>query len=230
MVFRSRVLYSAAITSLAALLSCNNAATFSPIYLGVNISPRPGTIAVGTSAVFTGTVTNNSVPQWSILDGALTNNPGTLTPVSGAPNQVLYTAPPLPPIYSASPTGITQGTVTLRAAVTDPPGTSTPTVPDSVSFVITAPSITTGLVPAAATVTLGSTQQFFGYAVGNVNNTLTWQLVANGIPGGPALGTINTAGTYVAPSTMPATGNTVTVKVTSVADPNKTSSAVVTLQ
>lgn len=228
---RSRIVYSAAIISLAALLSCNNSAILPPVYLGVSVSPRPGSVAVGTSVVFTGTVSSNLIlPQWSVLDGALTSNPGTLTPVSGATNQILYTAPPFPPIYSATPTGITQGTVTLTAVVSDPPGTSTPTTPDSVTFVITAPSITTGLAPTTAIVSLGATQQFFGYAVGNVNNTLTWQLSANGIPGGSTLGTINTAGTYVAPSTMPATGNTVTIKVTSVADLNKTASAVVTLQ
>ena len=228
---RSRFLYSAAIASLAALLSCNNSATFPPVYLGVSVSPRPGTVAVGTSVVFTGTVTSNLIlPQWSVLDGALTSNPGTLTPVSGATNQILYTAPPTPPIYSQTPTGITQGTVTVTANVTDPPGTSTPTSPDSVTFVITAPSITTGLTPATAIVALGATQQFFGYAVGNVNNALTWQLSANGIPGGSTLGTINTQGTYVAPSAMPVTGNTVTVRVISQADPNKMASAVVTLQ
>jgi hypothetical protein len=42
-----------------------------------------------------------------------------------------------------------------------------------------------------------------------------------------ALGTINSAGTYIAPSTMPIGGSTVTI--ISQADPTKTQSAVVTL-
>jgi hypothetical protein len=179
--------------------------------------------------VFTGTVSNNlSLPQWSILDAALANNAGTLTPVTGSSTSILYTAPATPPIYSATPTGIAQGTVTVNVRVADPPGTSIPTSPDSVSFVITAPSITVGLSPATANVALGSAQQFFGYAVGNINNALTWYV--NGFAGGSTTtGTINTAGTYVAPANMPMSGNTVTITVISQADPTKTASSVITL-
>ena len=148
-----------------------------------------------------------------------------------APQRGFDTAPPTPPIYSVT-AGLPQGTVTLQVTTTSPPGTSIQVVGDSVSFVITAPSVTVGLTPATATVKLGATQQFYGYAVGNLNNTLTWQLSANGVPspsGGP-LGTINSAGTYIAPSTMPISGNTVTITIISQADPTKTQSAVVTLQ
>lgn len=200
-----------------------------PVYLGVTMSPRPGTVAVGTTVVFTGTVSNNlSLPQWSILDAALANNAGTLTPVTGSSTSILYTAPATPPIYSATPTGITQGTVTVNVSVADPPGTSIPISPDSVSFVITAPSITVGLSPATANVALGSAQQFFGYAVGNINNALTWYV--NGFAGGSTTtGTINTAGTYVAPANMPMSGNTVTITVISQADPTKTASSVISL-
>lgn len=200
-----------------------------PVYLGVTMSPRPGTVAVGTTVVFTGTVSNNlSLPQWSILDAALANNAGTLTSVTGSSTSILYTAPATPPIYSATPTGITQGTVTVNVSVADPPGTSIPISPDSVSFVITAPSITVGLSPATANVALGSAQQFFGYAVGNINNALTWYV--NGFAGGSTTtGTINTAGTYVAPANMPMSGNTVTITVISQADPTKTASSVISL-
>jgi hypothetical protein len=227
----SRILGSAAIASIVALSACNNTITLPPNYLGVTIAPRPGTIAVGTSIVFAGTVSNNlNLPQWSILDATLANNAGTLTAVPGSTNSIQYTAPATPPIYSATPTGITQGTVTLSANLTDPPGTSIPIVPDSVSFVITAPTVTVGLSPATASVGLGTTQQFFGYAVGNTNNALTWQISVNGVPGGsPATGTINTAGTYVAPPILPMTGNVVTITVTSQADPTKTASSVITL-
>jgi hypothetical protein len=172
-------------------------------------------------------VSNNlSLPQWTILDSG-DASAGTLTPISGSPNSILYTAPATPPIYNI-PTALTQGTVTLQANVTDPPGTSVPLTGDTITFVITAPSITVGLVPSAATVALGSTQQFFGYAVGSISNGLIWQI--NGVTGGSsATGTINSAGTYVAPSALPMTGNTVTLTVISVADPTKTASAVITL-
>ena len=74
-----------------------------PVYLGVTMSPRPGTVAVGSIVVFTGTVSNNlSLPQWSILDAALANNAGTLTPVTGSSTSILYTAPATPPIGAST--------------------------------------------------------------------------------------------------------------------------------
>ena len=237
---RSMPLRLAAIAAAIALIGCDNTVAISPNYIGVIISPRPFSIPVGGTMVFTGTVSNNlSLPQWSFLDSADANNVGTLTPISGSSDTILYTAPPTPPIYNVT-TGLTQGSVTLNATTTSPPGTSIPITGDSISFVITAPSVAVALTPATATVYLGATQQFFGYAVGNINNTLIWE--ANGSVGGAVpvplsspvtytypYGTINSAGTYVAPSTMPASGSTVTVTIISQADPTKTQSAVVTL-
>jgi hypothetical protein len=56
-------------------------------------------------------------------------------------------------------------------------------------------------------------------------------LSANGVPStSGALGTIDSAGTYVAPSNTPISGNTVTVTIISQADPAKTLAATVTLQ
>jgi hypothetical protein len=199
------------------------------MYIGVNISPRPGSIPAGTSVVFTGTVSNNlSVPQWSLLDAAQTSNPGAIAPVPGSTVSITYTAPTTPPLYSQTATGITQGTVTLDVSVTDPTGTSIPISSDAVTFVITTPSVSLSLTPLTASVALGGTQQFFGYALGNLNNTLTWQV--NGITNGSSsVGTINAGGTYVAPSTMPMSGSSVTITIISQADPTKTLSAAVTL-
>lgn len=228
---RSTTLSSACIAFAIALGGCNNSVMLSPAYIGVNISPRPGFIPAGTSVVFTGTVSNNlSVPQWSLLDAAQASNPGTVTPVPGSTISITYTAPATPPLYSQTATGITQGTVTLDVSVADPAGTSIPISSDAVTFVITTPSVSLSLTPLTASVKLGSTQQFFGYALGNVNNALTWQLSANGLPNSGLLGTINTGGTYIAPSTMPPSGNTVTITIISQADTTKTMSAVVTLQ
>jgi hypothetical protein len=224
--------WSAGIAFAIALGGCNNSVMLSPNYLSVTISPRPGSVAAGASVTFSGTVSNSpSLPQWSIYDASAASNPGTLTPVSGSTDSILYTAPPSPPIYGQTSTGITQGSITLVAAVTDPQGTSIPISNDTVSFVITAPSVTVGLAPLTANVSLGGTVQFIGYAVGSLNNTLTWQLSANGVPStSGALGTIDSAGTYVAPSNTPISGNTVTVTIISQADPAKTLAATVTLQ
>jgi hypothetical protein len=225
---RSTTLGSACIAFALALGGCNNTAMVSPVYLGVNIAPRPGYIPAGTSVVFTGTVSNNlSVPQWSLLDAAQANNPGTLTP-SGSTTSIVYTAPATPPLYSQTATGITQGTVTLDVSVSDPAGTSSPVSSDSVTFVITTPYVSLSLTPLTASVPLGGTQQFFGYALGNLDNTLTWQV--NGVTNGSSsVGTINAAGTYVAPAVMPMTGSSVTITIISQADPSKTLSAAVTL-
>jgi hypothetical protein len=225
---RSTTLCSACIAFAIALGGCNNTVMLTPTYLGVNISPRPASIPAGTSVTFLGTVSNNlSVPQWSILDAAQASNPGTLTP-SGSTTSIVYTAPNAPPLYSQTATGITQGAVTLDVSVTAPAGTSIPVSSDSLTFVITTPSVSLSLTPLTANVALSGTQQFFGYALGNVNNVLTWQV--NGIPGGSSsVGTINTGGTYVAPANPPMSGNKVTITIISQADPTKTMSAVVTL-
>jgi hypothetical protein len=228
---RSTMLCSAGIAFAIALSGCNNSVMLSPNYLSVAISPRPASVAAGTSVIFTGKVSSNlSLPQWSIYDASAASNPGTLTPVSGSPDEISYTAPPRPPIYGVTTTGITQGSVTLVAAVNDPPGTSIPMSNDTISFVVTTTSVTLSLTPLAPSVPLGGTLQFIGYAVGNLNNTLTWQLSANGVPStSGALGTINAGGTYVAPTNMPMSGSTVTVTIISQADPTKTLSATVTL-
>jgi len=226
---RSTSLYLAAIAFALALNGCDNTITAPPAYLSASISPRPTSIPAGSSVVFTGTVSNNlSLPQWTFLDASDVNNPGTLSPIAGSTTTIQYTAPATPPIYSVTPTGVTQGTVTLDVTVSDPPGTSIPITSDSISIVITAPSVTVSLAPLTATVGLEGTEQFIGYAVGSINNTLLWQV--NGVTGGsPATGTINNAGTYSAPQNMPMSGNTVTITIVSQADATKTASATLTL-
>ncbi|MGA7158799.1 MAG: hypothetical protein WBY53_18280 [Acidobacteriaceae bacterium] len=201
----------------------------------ISVSPTPASIPVGTSVTFTATVSSNakSDASWTFgNNGYVTASAdlGTLATPSG--NTVVYTAPATPPIYTAN-SGITQGVVTIEASVPDP-GTFNSAV-DEFSFVITAPSITTGISPATATVPLGSTLPVYAYAVGAVNNAITMQVA--GVTGGAtATGTIaltaNVPGqyTYTAPATMPMTGSTVTITVVSQADPTKISSATITLQ
>lgn len=229
---RSQWLGSAAIAFAFALNGCSNSVPANPAYLAVTIATRPVSIPVGGTYVFTAQVSDSqSVPQWSILAAADTASAGTLTAQTFPPNSVLYTAPATPPIYnSGAPPGYTQGAVTVDVSATAPPGTSYPTAHDSVSFFITSSTIGVGLSPATATVSLGATQQFIGYAVGSVNNALTWQV--NGITGGStSVGTISSpAGLYTAPTTVPMSGSSVTVTAISQADPTRFASAAVTLQ
>jgi hypothetical protein len=226
MKIRSKFLCSAALVSTLALSSCSNGFFGSPQYLAVTISPRPTSVPAGSTVVFSTLVTNNlSLPTWDILDAADTAAAGTLTAVAGSSTSISYTAPAAPPIYNAAAgVAFTQGTVTVQANVNPPPLSTLPVAHDAVTFFITSPTISVGISPATVTVPLGGVQYFAAYAVGSANNALTWQI------SGVNSGSINTAGIYTAPTTLPLTGNTVTITVISQADPTKTASAVVTLQ
>jgi hypothetical protein len=232
MKLRSRILGLTTIASSFALTSCTTSLFESPLYFAVTISPRPISIPVGGSMVFTGTISNDlGAPQWSVLDSAdATGSVGTLTSVSGSSTSILYTAPSTPPIYtSAAGANFTQGWVTVDVTVAPPAQTTLPAANDQVAFFIAAPSITVGISPATVAVALGGTQLFAGYAVGNINNAVTWQV--DGVTGGSvANGTITPAGYYSAPASLPMTGATVTITVISQADATKSASAVVTLQ
>jgi hypothetical protein len=230
MSIHSKILRLAALASTVALGSCSRGFFTSPLYLAVTISPRPVSSAEGGTVILTAAVSNNlSLPQWNLLDSADTPNAGSLATVSNSPNSIQYTAPPAPPIYNSSvPAGFAQGTVTVQVSVNPPMGSTLPVAHDAVTLFITAPSVTAGISPTTVAVALGGVQFFSGYAVGSVNNAVTYQV--NGVTGGSvATGTIDKTGVYTAPASLPITGNTVTITVISQADPTKSASAVVTL-
>lgn len=154
---------------------------------------------------------------------------GTFTPDGIVEGGITYNAPATPPIYTSAQlvNGLVQGSVIVSASVPTSPTNFFSYTGTSVTFVITGP-ISVGLSPATASIKLGSTQQFTGYAVGSVNNALTWQV--NGVAGGStSTGSITTAGLYTAPAAMPMTGNTVTVTTISQADTTKSQSSAITL-
>ena len=81
--------------------------------------------------------------------------------------------------------------------------------------------------PSQATVTAGANQVFFASVTGTANHAVTWKV--NGAVGGDATsGTIDVAGLYTAPSTIPNPA-TVTVAASSQADPTKSGSASITI-
>ena len=198
----------------------------------ITISSHPASLAVNGTMKFTATITGCGIceAQWNLEPDVSTPNVGTLSNTIGSP--VTYTAPSTPPIYSCVQSNGTQ-------SYEDPLGQGIVGLfvqgggIDSTSIIITSSSVATGIFPTTASVALGSTTFFNGYAVGDVNNAVTFQV--NGIMGGSSsLGTINNAsggvqGYYTAPATMPASGDSVTITVVSQADPTKSSSAVVTL-
>jgi hypothetical protein len=203
----------------------------------LTIAPQPASVPVNSTVTFTATdslPSNERYVTWSIICGGGTG--GTLSSQTGGAPTITYTAPATPPVYAAPCNGIPgggDGEVVLQA--TDTGGIIAAST-GTVTFPITAPTVTVGLGPPTATVKLGATEQFAGYAIGNVNNALTWQV--NGVIGGSAAtGTITSAvttnyqgGLYTAPAAMPMSGNTVTITMISQADPTKTRTAIVTLQ
>jgi hypothetical protein len=179
---------------------------------------------------------DNNPPNWQITSKPTTGGIGTLSSASGF--TVTYTAPPTAPIYG--PLGVTDFSVQSTIVVTATPATENYGDVAVAEITITAPTVSTGIAPTSATVALGSTVQFFAYAVGNINKEVTFQV--NGISGGTEqTGTITNAGQYLpdgsyqywglytAPTSMPPSGNTVTITVVSQADTSKSSSAIVTL-
>ena len=193
----------------------------------LTISPQPASIPVNSTVTFTSNVSSGSVnsPNWSLDAYAYADLGSPTTQVGGT--TFVYTAPPTPPVYTGAGEFTTPGTVTLSASQYNASG--------SAAFTITAPAVTVQLFPPAITVPLGGTQQFNGYAIGNLNNTLIAKV--NGVVGGSvATGTIVPIPngfygyyTYTAPATLPITGSHVTITFVSQADLTKSASAVVTL-
>ena len=207
--------------SLFALTGCvslmSDAASGPPPF---TVEPKVSGVAVGTSMAFTASgVVDTSQCVWN-FNGTASSSQGSFTPATGS--SVVYTAPATPPLYPGSPDPLIQGMVTLRANLVG-------NTADTVSFHVTAPAVTAGISPGSATIPLGTSQWFYGYAVGAVNNAVTYQV--NGITGGNAqVGTIAPAGYYTTPASMPMGGNTVTLKLISTEDPTATASATITLQ
>jgi len=197
----------------------------------ISISPQPASVPVNGTVVFTATSIESGSMSWKIVCGE-GGGTGSLSSTIGT--TITYTAPAQSPIYTEPCNGLAgggDGQVVLQATVDD--FFSDFAV---VSFPITGAPYFVGLSPMTATVALGGTEQFVGYAVGYVNNGLTWQV--NGVTGGSAaIGTISNAvtanyegGLYTAPTVMPMTGDTVTITMISQADPTKSLTAIVTLQ
>ena len=226
------VLASLAAPLALALSSCGGSGpSYSYENVPVTIAPIITTIPVNGTQTFT-TATQNApnYPDWFLQP----NNPGAPNgsiAFRAGQSSAVYTAPATPPHYTADQVaaGAVQGKVTILMFVPNSKSNVLSDASATETFIITAPAIATGISPATATVVLGASQQFTGYAVGSTNGTLTWQV--NGVAGGStASGTISTGGLYTAPSAIPMAGPTVTVAAVSVADPTRSSAATVTIQ
>ena len=189
-----------------ALASCGED-TSPPV--SVSVSPATVTLNVDFTQQFNATVTNasNSTVTWQV-DGVAGGNAtvGTID-TSG-----LYT----PPSSVPSP-----NTVTV-SAVSNEDGTK------SASATVTLlPPVTVTVSPNAPSVVTLGTQQFTATVANTSDTSVTWDV--NGTAGGNStVGTIDSAGLYTAPASVP---NPATVTVTAVSnfDNAKSDSAAVTV-
>lgn len=178
-------------------------ATVSAPTISVAVSPSAASVQLGNSQTFGATVsgTANTTVTWSVMGGSAN---GSVT--SGG----VYTAPAVMP---ASPTVKVRATSVANASVYGE-GTVTLTAP---------PAVTVAVVPASATMALGTTKSFSANVAGSANTAVTWTVV-----GGSANGTVTAGGVFTAPATMPASP-TVIVRATSQANVLVSADAAVTL-
>lgn len=180
--------------------------------VAVNISPAYATIAVNGQQQFTATVTgtSNLAVNWSVSGiGCVGVSCGTVSSAG------LYTAPAVVPTVAIA-------TVTATS-VADPTKSASATV-----VIQSASAVNVTISPTAALVMAGAQQQFTATVAGTTNSAVVWTLSGAGCIG-VTCGTITTSGLYTAPKVVP-NPPAVTVTATSVADPARSASAIVTLQ
>ncbi len=176
----------------------------------VTLSPGSTTVTGGTTKTFTATVTGSTAGVTWNVDNVPGGNATTGT-LSGTGTTVTYTAP------------LAAGTHTILAqSVGDTTRNASATV------TVTAPVVVLVLSPAAtASVATSGSLSFTATVTGASETGVTWT-VDTIVGGNSTVGTLSGTGgtvTYAAP----AAAGTHTVKATSVADPTKSSSTVVTV-
>jgi hypothetical protein len=177
--------------------------------VAVSISPASAQVTTGAQRQFTATVVNtsNTAVTWSLAGSGCTGSA-----CGAVSNSGLYTAPSTAP----SPAQIS----VTATSVADPTKSST-----AIVTIVTPVSVTVS--PTTAQILTGGHQQFTATVINTTNTAVTWSLAGSGCSGS-ACGTISTSGLYTAPSTAPSPAQ-VSVTATSVADPTKSSTAIVTI-
>lgn len=177
--------------------------------VAVSVAPSTATIGLGATQQYTATVTGttNTAVTWRV-NGVVGGN-ATVGTINAAG---LYTAP--------TNLILSQSFTITATSVADPTASGNATVTVNVPVAVT-------VAPTTASLQVGATQQFNSTVTGTTNSSVTWSV--SGVAGGNAtVGTINAAGLYTAPASVPAT-NPVTVRATSVADPTQFAEATVTI-
>jgi len=183
----------------------------------LTLTPTTSTRPLGTTQLFTATITgtSNSAVNWYV-NGVLNGNAtqGTLT---GTGLTRTYTAPSVN-VPNPNP------------AVIKVASAAAPTQFKTATVTVTTPVAVT-LSPTTVSKTLGGTQLFTAAVTGTTNSALNWYV--NGVlNGNAAQGTLTGTGltrTYTAPAGNPPNPNPVIIKVASAADPSKFKTASVTV-
>jgi Glycosyl hydrolases family 39/Bacterial Ig-like domain (group 2) len=173
-----------------------------PPVVSVTVAPKTVTITTGTTQQFSSTVTNatDMSVTWSV-DSVNGGNSALGT----VDNTGLYTAP------------ATSGLHTVTAT-----SNADPTKSDSATVTVNGSGSTVSVTISPASVNLftNNSQQFTATVTGASDTSLTWSV--NGIAGGNStVGTITSAGLYLAPGSA----GTYTVTATSNADTTQSASA-----
>ncbi len=197
-------------TSVADPLKSGSAVVTVAAPVGVSISPQSVQINAGLSSQFKATVTGttNGAIIWSVTGGSgcVGSSCGTVS-TSG-----LYTAPrsvPNPAVVAVTATSVADPSKSASASVT------------------ILPAVAVSMSPSVVRVITGEKQQFIAGISNTKNTAVSWTLSGSGCTGA-ACGTISAGGLYTAPLVVPSPAQ-VNVTATSVVDPSKSSTAVVTV-
>ncbi|MFZ0412137.1 MAG: hypothetical protein WAL51_11510 [Candidatus Acidiferrales bacterium] len=236
---KMRIFSTAGLALLAAGLACCGGNSTKP---GVVVSPATQTVLVGHTQVFSATVTGISTSgvTWEVC------LPPTITPPNGTQGQPvdcgagnLGTVTQMGPngseaLYSAPPTVPTPALINVVAVSTIDNtvfGASAVTIVSGISLQISPLSATVTTYQAATPTNSQVTFTATLTGAGANQTGLTWSVnnpVQNGPPpNGTITPTSGNQALYQAPATIPS--GTVTVTVTSAADPSKSASATVSI-
>jgi len=179
------------------------------------LNPLPVLTAVTPSSVSTGAFTLTLTGTGFVNGAVVKFGTTSLTTTFVSSTQLTATGTAL-----ASQVG------NVPVTVTNPnPGSA---VSGSIPVLVTVPNsnIKVTVSPATAALVFDGTQLFTATVVGTTNTAVTWS-VNNELSGDSSIGTIDVNGNYMAPDNLPTT-TSVTITATSVADPTKKGTAVVT--
>jgi len=196
-------------TSNTATLNVSGAAA-----VALSLSPNSATVSAGATQPFTPTVTgsSNTSVTWT-LSGAGCSGAACGTISAGG----LYTAPasvPSPATLSVTVISVADPTKSASASVT----------------LVAAAAVLLSISPTSASVAANSTDSFTATLTGTTNTGVAWSLTGAGCSGAScgSLATSSLTAVYTAPL-VPPSPPSVTVVLTSMADPSKTASAIVTI-